>query len=144
MIALFLVFLQPRQSEFLEQLVHLLINIRSRPVHGLSKFIHRVACRKLDLALSRLAVPKSPYVVAVESKALEIRELRSTAEILDGEEFGKRKVAKIAGITYKLDVAFWRRIDVNHADDENLSRTARLRVFGKWLSVLNCCNLILA
>src|SRR6516165_5553720 len=104
MIALFLVFLQPRQSEFLEQLVYLLINVRSRPVHGLSKFIQRVACRKLDLALSRLAVPKSPYVVAVESKALVIPELGRTAQIIQGQEFGNRKVAKIAGITYKLDV----------------------------------------
>ena len=53
-------------------------------------------------------------------------------------------MAKIAGIAHKLDVAFWRRIDVNHADDENLSRTPRLRVFGKWLSVLDGRNLVLA
>ena len=53
-------------------------------------------------------------------------------------------MAEIAIITDKLDVAFWRRIDVNHADDENLSRTARLRVFGKWLSVLDSRDLVLA
>lgn len=53
----------------------MLIDVRSRPIHGLSEFIHRGACRKLNLALSRLAVPESLYVIAVESEALEIREL---------------------------------------------------------------------
>jgi hypothetical protein len=53
-------------------------------------------------------------------------------------------VAKIAGITHEFDVAFPRRIDVNHTDDDNLRRTARLRVFGKWLSVLDGRDLVLA
>jgi hypothetical protein len=53
-------------------------------------------------------------------------------------------VAKIARITHELDVALRRRIDVDHANDENLSRSARVRVFGKWLSVLDGRDLVLA
>lgn len=65
-------------------------------------------------------------------------------EVLDSQEFGKGKVAKIVRITHELDVAFRRRIDVNHTNDENFSRTARLRILGEWLPVLDGCDLVLA
>jgi len=56
-------------------------------------FIFR-ACQSRRTFMSSLSSPK---------QALEIRELRRIAEILDSQEFRKRKVAKIARLTHQLE-----------------------------------------
>jgi hypothetical protein len=87
-IALFLVLQHPRQSKFLDEVVHLFIHVRSRPVNRLPELIHGRAGRHLDRAVLGLAVLQGLNVIAAESKALEVGELRGVAEFVDGQVFG--------------------------------------------------------
>ena len=88
-------------------------------------------------AHSPLAVLQDLHVIAAESKALDVRELRGITKFRDRQVSGGGHMEQSIAVTRKLNSAFRSRVDVNHSKHENFCRAARLHIFGKWLSVLD-------